>query len=66
MGLVLSYPRDAGGQETAVRLERVYADHNSSQTVYLVRTRRGWKVSRTGEDQTSNALVPYGTPVRFH
>jgi hypothetical protein len=65
LGIALSESLSAAGQETAFRVERIYSDHNSSQVFYLVRAGGGWRISRTGEDQQTSALVPYGTPVRF-
>ena len=62
-GVAVSDPRVADSSAT-VRVEYVFQDRNQAQVVYLEKTSGSWKVVRVESDQSMQALIPYGTPVR--
>lgn len=53
-----------GETEAKVRVEYVYPDRNEAQTMYLEKSPRGWKISRTDAEERVKTLIPFGTPVK--
>jgi hypothetical protein len=51
-------------REAKARVEYVYQERNNVQVVYLEKERGVWRIARTEGDQTVNAAIPYGTPIR--
>jgi hypothetical protein len=63
-GIAVSDPQEVTDREVKVRVEYVYQDRNEAQMMYLEKGRKGWKISRSDNDQRVKTLIPYGTPVR--
>lgn len=47
-----------------LRVEYVYKDHNTVQHLYLVKSRTGWQIIRTENEEASRMPVAFGTAVR--
>jgi hypothetical protein len=63
-GIVVSDPQPVTDQQVQVKVEYVYEKRNESQTLYLEKGTRGWKIVRTDAEERIQAPVPYGTRVR--
>ena len=63
-GIVVSDPQSITDQQVQVRVEYVYEKRNESQTLYLEKGARGWKIIRTDAEERIQAPVPYGTRVK--
>src|SRR5262249_29159673 len=63
-GIVVSDPQSITGEQVQVRVEYVYEQRNESQTLYLEKSARGWKIARADSEERIVAPVPYGTRVK--
>jgi hypothetical protein len=63
-GIVVSDPQPVTDQQVQVKVEYVYEKRNETQTLYLEKAARGWKIVRTDAEERVQAPVPYGTRMR--
>jgi hypothetical protein len=63
-GVAVLEPEMLSDQEVKARVEFVFEDRNEAQTMFLQKTRSGWKIARIESAERIKTLVPYGTPVQ--
>jgi hypothetical protein len=63
-GTAVSDPEKISSTQVKIRVEYIYQDRNETQIMYLDQTPKGWKISRTENQERVKTLIPYGTPVK--
>lgn len=63
-GVAVNEPEPLADGRVKARVEYVYEDRNEIQSMYLEKTRQGWKIASVDSTDRVKTLVPYGTPVQ--
>ena len=63
-GVAVNEPEALPDGRVKARVEYVYEDRNEIQSMYLEKTRQGWKIANVDSTDRVKTLVPYGTPVQ--
>ncbi|MDQ2949098.1 MAG: hypothetical protein M3Y27_24695 [Acidobacteriota bacterium] len=63
-GVAVNEPETLPDGRVKARVEYVYEDRNETQSMYLEKTRQGWKIANVDSTDRVKTLVPYGTPVQ--
>ncbi|MBX9602458.1 MAG: hypothetical protein K2X35_15725 [Bryobacteraceae bacterium] len=63
-GIAVLDPEPLPEQRVKARVEFVFEDRTEAQTMFLEKTRAGWKIAAVESAERIKTLVPYGTPVQ--